>query len=130
MGRDSDIPVIVRMRVECARCGHAEDDTYEFDMPFAKYRPWRRTSPASVRSAAQLWLDVTIGSCPRLRRRESALPCNAVVHHLAFYAPGLNVLALTDTVRFRQLERARFTPFVPGELTRTRERSVVRGRKV
>jgi len=33
---DDDIAVIVRMRVECARCGHAEDDTYEFDLPFAK----------------------------------------------------------------------------------------------
>jgi hypothetical protein len=64
------------------------------------------------------------------RRRELGLPCNAVVHHLAFDAPGVNVLSLTDAVRFRQLERARFTPFVPGELTRTRERSVVRGRKV
>ena len=67
---------------------------------------------------------------PGNRRRELGLPCNAVVHHLAFDAPGVNVLSLTDAVRFRQLERARFTPFVPGELTRTRERSVVRGRKV
>jgi len=33
---DDDIPVIVRMRVDCARCEHTEDDTYEFDMPFAK----------------------------------------------------------------------------------------------
>jgi len=67
---------------------------------------------------------------PGNRRRELGLPCNAVVHHLAFDAPGVNVLSLTDAVRFRQLERARFTPFVPGELTRTRGRSVVRGRKV
>ena len=36
---DDDIPVVVRMRVECARCGHSEDDTYEFDMPFAKSQP-------------------------------------------------------------------------------------------
>jgi hypothetical protein len=27
------------MRVECQRCGHAEDDTYEFDMPVAEARP-------------------------------------------------------------------------------------------
>jgi hypothetical protein len=27
------------MRVECARCGHSEDDTYEFDMPLAKAQP-------------------------------------------------------------------------------------------
>jgi hypothetical protein len=24
------------MQVECASCGHTEDETYEFDMPFAK----------------------------------------------------------------------------------------------
>jgi len=86
--------------------------------------------PGPARRAPGLGLDVTIGSCPRLRRRELGLPCNAVVHHLAFDAPGVNVFSLTDAVRFRQLERARFTPFVPGELTRTRERLVVRGRKV
>jgi hypothetical protein len=33
---EDDIPVVVRMRAECARCGRSEDDTYEFDMPFAK----------------------------------------------------------------------------------------------
>jgi len=27
------------MRVECARCGHAEDDTYEFDLPLTKAQP-------------------------------------------------------------------------------------------
>lgn len=27
------------MRVECARCGHTEDDTYEFDMPVAEAYP-------------------------------------------------------------------------------------------
>jgi hypothetical protein len=62
--------------------------------------------------------------------RESGLPFNAVVHRLAFDAPGLNVLALTDAVRFRQLERSRFTPFVHSGLTRTWKRLVVRGRKV
>jgi hypothetical protein len=38
-GMDSDIPVVVTMRVECARCGHAEDDTYAFDMPIANAQP-------------------------------------------------------------------------------------------
>jgi hypothetical protein len=28
---DDDIPVVVQMRVECAKCGYHEDDTYEFD---------------------------------------------------------------------------------------------------
>jgi hypothetical protein len=27
------------MRVECARCGHAEDETYEFDLPLGKAQP-------------------------------------------------------------------------------------------
>jgi len=36
---DTRIPVVVRMRVECARCRHTEDDTYEFDMPLSKSRP-------------------------------------------------------------------------------------------
>jgi hypothetical protein len=53
----------------------------------------------------------------------------AVVHRLAFDAPGLNVLALTDAGGFRQLERARFTPFVHSGLTRTRKRLAVHWRK-
>ena len=36
---DDDIPVVVRMRVECARCGHFEDDTYEFELPLAESEP-------------------------------------------------------------------------------------------
>jgi len=36
---DSRIPVVVRMQVKCASCGHSEDETYEFDMPFAKAKP-------------------------------------------------------------------------------------------
>jgi len=27
------------MQVECDRCGHSDDETYEFDMPFAKSQP-------------------------------------------------------------------------------------------
>jgi hypothetical protein len=27
------------MRVECAQCGHTQDETYEFAMPFAGSRP-------------------------------------------------------------------------------------------
>jgi endogenous inhibitor of DNA gyrase (YacG/DUF329 family) len=42
---DKRIPVSVRMRVECARCGHTEDDTYEFDMPFAKSQPMEAYEP-------------------------------------------------------------------------------------
>jgi hypothetical protein len=36
---DNRVPVVVRMHVECDRCGHTEDDTYEFDVPFAKWQP-------------------------------------------------------------------------------------------
>jgi hypothetical protein len=36
---DSRNPVVVHMHVECAGCGHTADETYEFDMPFAKSKP-------------------------------------------------------------------------------------------
>ena len=36
---------IVRMRVECAKCGHTEDETYEFDVPFAKAQPAEAYEP-------------------------------------------------------------------------------------
>jgi len=39
------IPVVVRMRVDCAACGHHEDDTYEFDMPLAKSQPTETSEP-------------------------------------------------------------------------------------
>jgi endogenous inhibitor of DNA gyrase (YacG/DUF329 family) len=35
----------VRMQVECARCRHTEDETYEFDMPFAKSQPMEAYEP-------------------------------------------------------------------------------------
>jgi len=36
---DSRIPVVVQMHVECAGCGHTEDETYESNMPFTKAQP-------------------------------------------------------------------------------------------
>ena len=33
------------MRVECARCGHVADDTYEFDMPFANAQAMEAHEP-------------------------------------------------------------------------------------
>lgn len=51
---DDDIPVIVRMRVECDRCGHAEDDTYEFDLPLGK---------------AQTMEQHVLGKCPKCGAR-------------------------------------------------------------
>jgi hypothetical protein len=35
--------VVVRMHVKCVKCGHHENDTYEFDLPIVKV--WRRMSP-------------------------------------------------------------------------------------
>lgn len=40
-----EIPVVVRMRVECASCGRLEDETYEFDMPWAKAQPMEAYEP-------------------------------------------------------------------------------------
>jgi ribosomal protein S27AE len=42
---DDEIPVTVRMRVECARCGHAEDDTFEFDMSCDNSEPMAEAVP-------------------------------------------------------------------------------------
>ena len=42
---NTEIPVVVRMRVECASCGHTEDETYEFDSPFAKSQPMEAYEP-------------------------------------------------------------------------------------
>ena len=36
---DDDIPVIVKMRVECAKCRQSDSDTFEFDMPPKKAQP-------------------------------------------------------------------------------------------
>jgi hypothetical protein len=46
---EDQIPVLVRMRVERARCGHTEDDTYEFDMPYAKAKPMDAYEPGKCR---------------------------------------------------------------------------------
>jgi hypothetical protein len=40
-----DIPEVVRMRVECARCGHTEYERFEFDMPFSKSKPKEAHEP-------------------------------------------------------------------------------------
>lgn len=44
---DDDIPVIVRMTVECAKCGHTEDDRYEFDMPRTEAQPMEADEPGT-----------------------------------------------------------------------------------
>jgi len=40
------------MHVECARCGHVEDDTYEFTMPFAKSQPMEAYEPGKCPKCA------------------------------------------------------------------------------
>lgn len=50
-GMDDRVPIVVRMRVDCARCGHSEDETYEFDMAFKKAQPREEYAPAHARSA-------------------------------------------------------------------------------
>ena len=47
---DSRVPVVVRMHVECASCGHTEDETYEFDMPFAKSQAMEAHEPGKWRA--------------------------------------------------------------------------------
>jgi hypothetical protein len=42
---DTDVPVVVRMQVECDMCGYTEDESYEFDMPFAKSQPMEADEP-------------------------------------------------------------------------------------
>jgi ribosomal protein S27AE len=42
---DEEIPVIVRMRVHCGHCGHIEDETYEFDLPFEQAQPLEASEP-------------------------------------------------------------------------------------
>jgi len=42
---NSEVRVIVRMQVECARCGHTEDETYECEMSFAKSQPMEAYEP-------------------------------------------------------------------------------------
>jgi ribosomal protein S27AE len=42
---DDDVLVVVRMHTECARCGHSEDDTYEFNLPLTKAQPMAAYEP-------------------------------------------------------------------------------------
>lgn len=41
------LPVVVTMRVECAGCGHKEDETYEFDMPIGESEPIEEHAPGT-----------------------------------------------------------------------------------
>jgi hypothetical protein len=57
------IPVVVRMRVTCP-CGHAEDETYEFDMPASKAEPTETYEPGTCtacQAPVQIYLRRTSG---------------------------------------------------------------------
>jgi DNA-directed RNA polymerase subunit RPC12/RpoP len=42
---DTRIPVVVRMQVKCPGCGHTEDETYEFSVPFSKSQAMEAYEP-------------------------------------------------------------------------------------
>lgn len=46
MVREKAVPVAVTMRVKCG-CGHAEDQTYEFDMPQPESDPKEEYVPGT-----------------------------------------------------------------------------------
>ena len=46
MTREQTVPIVVTMRVKCG-CGHAEDKTYEFDMPAAESDPKEEYVPGA-----------------------------------------------------------------------------------
>jgi hypothetical protein len=43
---EKSVPVVVTMRVKCG-CGHAEDETYEFDMPADQAKPMEAYEPGT-----------------------------------------------------------------------------------
>jgi hypothetical protein len=56
MAREKTVPVVVTMRVKCG-CGHAEDDTYEFDMPAAESDPKEQYVPGTCPECrAPIWI--------------------------------------------------------------------------
>ncbi len=51
---DTKIPMVVRMLVDCENCGHHEDETFEFDLPFRKARPnGRLISPEGIDATSE-----------------------------------------------------------------------------
>ena len=68
-GKRKLVPVTVTMRVTCG-CGHAEDETYEFDMPFAKSKPMEAYEPGKCPkcgAAIQMHLKRTVSAFVRWR---------------------------------------------------------------
>lgn len=42
MEAENEILIVAWMRVECGKCGHAEDDTHEFEVAVAEKAPPRK----------------------------------------------------------------------------------------
>jgi len=56
-GMDDEIPIVVRMRVECSKCGHADEDTYEFEMPIDEAQPEEERAPGKCPDCgAPVWI--------------------------------------------------------------------------
>ena len=66
--------MIVRMRIECASCGHSEDDTYEFDMPFAKAQAMEAYEPGKCpKCGAQIQMHLKRTQQRQQRRPRAGL---------------------------------------------------------
>jgi hypothetical protein len=51
---DKQIPIVVRMHVECDRCAHTEDETHEFAMPFSRSQPMEAYEPGKCSCGAPI----------------------------------------------------------------------------
>lgn len=61
MDGEKTVPVVVTMRVKCG-CGHAEDETYEFDMPESESQPreeWVSGTCPACRAPNQIYMRRT-----------------------------------------------------------------------
>ena len=91
---DGRIPVVVKMRVECARCGHAEDETYQFAMPFAKSQPMEAGDHA--RSTALCPSDA-LGVAPK-RSAKTDEADNSFSVRVRFYLSSLRYAMMSARV--------------------------------
>jgi hypothetical protein len=55
---DDEIPILVRMRVECTKCGHSEEDTYEFEMPIDEAQPTEERAAGTCPDCGAPGLDL------------------------------------------------------------------------
>jgi Zn ribbon nucleic-acid-binding protein len=55
---EDEIPIAVRLHVECAKCGHSEDDTHEFSISIGeKASPSKGREPGKCPACgAPIWI--------------------------------------------------------------------------